>query len=527
MATPAKHALLSASAAHRWLKCTAAPTYEMQFPPKTSEYAEEGTLAHSICELYARKKFTVMSTRKFNSELKKLQEHPLYKPEMLTTAESYVLYLYGVCMRYEGMPHVNMEVRVDLSDYVPQGFGTCDCIIIGGDTLHITDYKHGQGVVVEAEGNPQMMLYALGALKRYTPVFGDKIKRVSMAIVQPRVTQDVKECEMTVDELLAWGENVVKPAAQKAFNGEGEFCAGAHCKFCRGRDVCPARAKLNTALEDFKDCITPDKAQNPLDPAARKVLGLPPVLTDAEVGDLLTRGANLVEWYEGLRSYALQAILDGKEIPGYKVVEGRSVRAFRDTDAALQKLMDSGFDKAVIYDYEPKTLAQLEKIVGAKRFAELLGDQIVKPKGKATLTDEKDPRARIAPPSWTLPGWCRMADVRDGPLYRKENLVLNVGGETVHIDCPERFAWLLDDKLGGDAADYFRDTVTNLCFDLDLCPGECDRTYGLQEHYQNVIRDALDVLADAQERELCHPWTSGRVSIKRYNEAVRMLQNEL
>lgn len=527
MATPAKHALLSASAAHRWLKCTAAPTYEMQFPPKTSEYAEEGTLAHSICELYARKKFTVMSTRKFNSELKKLQEHPLYKPEMLTTAESYVLYLYGVCMRYEGMPHVNMEVRVDLSDYVPQGFGTCDCIIIGGDTLHITDYKHGQGVVVEAEGNPQMMLYALGALKRYTPVFGDKIKQVSMAIVQPRVTQDVKECEMTVDELLAWGENVVKPAAQKAFNGEGEFCAGAHCKFCRGRDVCPARAKLNTALEDFKDCITPDKAQNPLDPAARKVLGLPPVLTDAEVGDLLTRGANLVEWYEGLRNYALQAILDGKEIPGYKVVEGRSVRAFRDTDAALQKLMDSGFDKAVIYDYEPKTLAQLEKIVGAKRFAELLGDQIVKPKGKATLTDEKDPRARIAPPSWTLPGWCRMADVRDGPLYRKENLVLNVGGETVHIDCPERFAWLLDDKLGGDAADYFRDTVTNLCFDLDLCPGECDRTYGLQEHYQNVIRDALDVLADAQERELCRPWTSGRVSIKRYNEAVRMLQNEL
>ena len=123
------------------------------------------------------------------------------------------------------------------------------------------------------------------------------------------------------------------------------------------------------------------------------MLGLPPVLTDAEVGDLLTRGANLVEWYEGLRSYALQAILDGKEIPGYKVVEGRSVRAFRDTDAALQKLMDSGFDKAIIYDYEPKTLAQLEKIVGAKRFAELLGDQIVKSKGKATLTDEKDPRA--------------------------------------------------------------------------------------------------------------------------------------
>jgi len=179
MATPAKHALLSASAAHRWLKCTAAPTYEMQFPPKTSEYAEEGTLAHSICELYARKKFTVMSTRKFNSELKKLQEHPLYKPEMLTTAESYVLYLYGVCMRYEGMPHVNMEVRVDLSDYVPQGFGTCDCIIIGGDTLHITDYKHGQGVVVEAEGNPALRagsaetVYACFRGQNQAGIYGD------------------------------------------------------------------------------------------------------------------------------------------------------------------------------------------------------------------------------------------------------------------------------------------------------------------------------------------------------------------
>ena len=120
-----------------------------------------------------------------------------------------------------------------------------------------------------------------------------------------------------------------------------------------------------------------------------------------------------------------------------------------------------------------------------------------------------------------------MADVREGPLYQKENLVLNVSDEAVHIDCPERFAWLLEDKLGGDAADYFRDTVTALCFDPDLCPGECDRTYELQRHYQTIIQDVLNVLTDAQERELCRPWTSGRVSIKRYNEAVRMLQNEL
>lgn len=397
MGTPEKHALLSASAAHRWMKCTAAPLYEEQFPAGTSEYAREGTLAHSICELLARKRFTPISTRKFNSDLKKLQADPLYKPEMMNTAETYVGFLVEVCQRYDGPPHINMEVKVDLSDYVPDGFGTCDCIIIGGSILHITDYKHGQGVVVDAKENPQMMLYALGALKRYLPIFGDTITDVSMAIVQPRITLEVKEWCISVKELLAWGENTVKPIAEKAFNGRGEFCAGEHCKFCRGRDVCPERAKMNTALEDFKDFVTPNKAANPLDPAARKILGLPPVLTDEEVGDLLTRGACLVEWYEDLKAYALQAILEGKQIPGYKVVEGRSTRAFRDTDAALEKLMQSGFDRAAVYDYKPKTLAQLEKLIGPKKFAELVGDQIVKPRGKPTLAEASDARIEYNP----------------------------------------------------------------------------------------------------------------------------------
>ena len=397
MATPDKHALLSASSAHRWLKCTAAPRYEAQFPAGTSEYAQAGTLAHSICELYARRKFTDLSTRKFNSELKKLQENPIYDPEMLETADFYVSYLCEVCMRYDTMPHVNMEVKVDLSDYVPDGFGTCDCIIIGGDTLHITDYKHGQGEIVEAKDNPQMKLYALGALKRYMPIFGDQIKRLSMAIVQPRVSHDVQECELTVEELRAWGENTVKPLAQEAYSGNGKFCAGSHCRFCRGRDVCPARAMRNTALEDFKDCVTPDKATNPLDPEARKVLGLPPVLTDAEIGDLLIRGAQLVDWYNDLKAYALKAILEGKTVPGFKVVEGRSSRAFRDTEKALETLMQNGYDKAVIYDYEPKSLAQLEKVVGAKQFAELLGDQIEKPRGKPTLAEDKDKRPAYSP----------------------------------------------------------------------------------------------------------------------------------
>lgn len=393
MATPSTHALLSASSAHRWLICTAAPRFEADFPSQTSKYAEEGTLAHSICELYARKKFTPVSTRKFNSELKKLQAHPLYDPEMLTTAEFYVAYLCEKCMSYENMPHVSFEVKVDLSGIIPNGFGTCDCCIIGGDTLHITDYKHGAGVPVETRNNPQMMLYAYGALKRYAMIYGDTIKRVSMAIVQPRISQDVREAEMPVDALVEWAESYVKPIAQKAYEGAGEFVPGDHCKFCRGKEQCPMRAKVNSALEDFKDCILPDKAQNPLDPAVRAMLGLPKVLTDAEVGDLLTRGKHLVEWYEDLQAYALRAILEGKVIPGYKVVEGRSSRAFRDADAALETLVASGIDKAIIYDYKPKTLAQLEKVVGAKKFAELVGDQIFKPEGKPTLTTEADSRA--------------------------------------------------------------------------------------------------------------------------------------
>ncbi len=397
MATPSNHALLSASASHRWLVCTAAPRYEMQFPAQTSKYAEEGTLAHSICELYARKKFTPMSTRKFNSELKKLQAHPLYDPEMLTTADFYVDYLREKYMGYEDAPHISFEVKIDLSDIIPDGYGTCDCCMIGGNTLHITDYKHGAGVPVDTEGNSQMMLYAYGALKRYAPIYGDAIKRVSMAIVQPRISQEVKEASISVDELKTWGLEYVKPIARKAYDGAGEFVAGDHCKFCRGREICPMRAKQNTALEDFKDCVTLDKAENPLDPAARKMLGLPDVLTDAEVGDLLTRGKHLVEWYEDLQAYALRAILDGKTVPGYKVVEGRSQRAFRDPDAAVQLLLDSGVDKAAIYDYKPKTLAQLEKVVGAKQFAELMGDQVYKPEGKPTLAPESDKRVPFSP----------------------------------------------------------------------------------------------------------------------------------
>lgn len=396
MPTPNAHALLSASSAHRWLKCTASPRYEENFPSGTSEYAEEGTLAHSICELFGRRRFAALSTRKFNSELKKLQAQPLFSEEMLRTAEAYVEYLTEKAMSYTRMPHVSFEVKVDLSDYIPEGFGTCDCAMIGDDTLHITDYKHGKGVVVDAKGNPQMRLYALGVLKLYAPIYGGAIKKVSMGICQPRLSDYPSEDLITVEELLAWGESI-KPIAQEAFNGPGTFCPGEHCRFCRGRAQCRARADQNSAFADFKDCVPIGKlppGQANLPAEARAVLGLPPVLTDAEIGELLVKAESLVQWYKDLQEYATESLLAGKPIPGWKVVAGKSNRAFTDVDAAVQKLIDAGYDEALIYDRKPKTLSELEKMLGKKIFSELLSECVTKPKGKPTLapiSDKRDP----------------------------------------------------------------------------------------------------------------------------------------
>lgn len=403
MPTPNNHALLSASSAHRWLACTAAPHFEENFPNGTSSYAEEGTLAHSICELYARKKFSVMTTmttRKFNAELKKLQAQPLYQDEMLKTAEAYVEYLTEKAMAYPSTPHVAMEVKVDLTDYIPEGFGTCDCIMVGGDTLHITDYKHGKGVPVDAVGNPQMRLYALGALKLYSAVYGDQIKRVSMGICQPRLSETASEDSLTAEELLAWGDSI-KPVAKEAYDGPGIFCPGDHCRFCKGKTQCRARAAHFAGFSDFvglelEGRMTEEKKA---ERECRAVFGaeLPPILSNAEVADLLVQAEGLAAWYKDLQEYATGALLAGDEIPGFKLVEGRSNRTFSNVDEAIQALIAAGYDEALIYDRKPKTLTELEKMLGKKDFASLLAPFVVKPQGKPTLAPASDKRAAFNP----------------------------------------------------------------------------------------------------------------------------------
>lgn len=395
---PEKHALLSASSAYRWLICTAAPRFEEGLPESTSTYAEEGSLAHAIAELKVLKKFTVMSSRSYTTRFNKLKKEPLYDPEMDKTTDLYMEHLLEQAMTYNSTPTVAAEVKVDFSEYVPEGFGTCDCVMIGGDTLCITDYKHGKGVPVSAEGNPQMRLYALGALKRYAPIFGDAIKKVRMNIDQPRLSSYSSDT-ITVEELRAWGDSI-KPTAQKAFSGLGEFIPGEHCRFCRGRAQCRARANINTALEDFKDCVPMGKATPEQLAQAEQdgQDGIPiQLLSDAEIGDLLIRGKDLVAWYKDLEEYATKALLDGKPIEGWKLVAGRSVRTFTDQDAAVQAVIDAGYDEALVYDRKPKTLSELEKLMGKKEFAEKIGGFVVKPLGKPTLALATDKREAYNP----------------------------------------------------------------------------------------------------------------------------------
>lgn len=388
MPTPEQHALLSASASSRWLVCTAAPRFEETLPESTSEYAEEGRLAHAFCELKVLKKFTTSVTpRTYTTRLNKLKKDERYNPEMDKTSDLFIEHLTELAMSYDAPPYVASEVRVEYSDYAPEGFGTCDCVMIGGDTLTIVDYKHGKGVPVSAENNSQMMLYALGALKKYVAIYGDSIKKVRMCIDQPRIQNELSMWETTVDGLIAWGEGI-KPLAERAFNGIGEFVPGEHCRFCRGKAICKARSAVHTAAEEFKDCV-PEGIAQPGDN----------ILTNAEIGDLLIRCADLVSWYKDLEEYALKTALSGEEIPGWKVVAGRSNRTFSDQDAAIKAVIDAGYDEALVYERKAKTLTELEKLMGKAEFAEKVGQYVIKPAGKPTLAVLSDKRPQYNPAS--------------------------------------------------------------------------------------------------------------------------------
>lgn len=372
---PTQHALLSASSAHRWLHCTGSPLLEKEFPDTTSVYAKEGTLAHELCELKLKKYTTVMPKGTYTRAHNKIMKSELWQNEMESTSETYLEYVKSIMLACEIAPVVLIEKRVDFSRYVPEGFGTADCLILAGDTLHVIDYKHGKGVVVDADHNPQMMLYALGAMSELSLLY--RFKFVHMTIVQPRVN-NISEFTMTAEELTEWGETVVKPKAEAAISGKGEFEAGDWCRFCRAKQQCKTRYESN-------DSLYPELSER----------HDPRLITLDELGEYLKRGKDMAAWLEDMKEYALSESLAGADVPGWKAVEGRGSRAFTDTDEAVDILIKNGIDESVLYERRVLTLAQMEKAVGKKAFGELVGDLVIKNPGKPTLVEESDKRPKI------------------------------------------------------------------------------------------------------------------------------------
>lgn len=363
------HAILSPSGASRWLACPPSARLEQEFPDSTSDFAREGTLAHEICELKVSHKFL---GKNVGAAMSRCKKNELYQKEMEGYTDQYVDFVSKFFMAFNSEPFIAVEQRLDISKYVPQCFGTGDCILIGGQILHIVDFKYGKGVPVFPEGNPQMMMYALGAYEKYKLLYD--IKRINMSIVQPRLGS-FETAGMDIEALLAWANDELRPKAQLAWDGKGDMCAGAHCRFCRAKAQCRTRAETNMAL----------------DGAARD----PKLLTPEEVGEYLTKSQDLVSWANDLKEYALSSCLAGKEIPGWKAVEGRSTRAWTNEDEAFEYAhKELRIPNTKLYEKRPLSVAKLEKVIGKDKF-EGMAAYITKPAGKPALAEENDKRPAI------------------------------------------------------------------------------------------------------------------------------------
>lgn len=375
----AKHALLSASGAHRWLECTPSAQLELQFPQSTSEYAEEGTAAHELCELTARYWLGEISEAEYENQRDELAKGKYYNAEMQECANDYAKFVAEKTAAARETcedAFTALEVRMDFSKYVKDGFGTGDCIIVSDNVLEIIDFKYGKGVRVEAAGNPQMKLYALGAYLEYNTLFD--IDSVRMTIFQPRLSGVQSSDEITVKELLEWAEKYVKPRAKLAYKGEGEFAPSEEvCKFCRAKAQCKARADKNLKLFD----------------EAPDVL----LLTPEDAGKILEQAGDIQSWQADLESLVSSTLLAGQPVEGWKMVEGRSNRRFADELKVVDAMKAAGYDESLLYERKLITLTQMEKDFGKKAVAETLGELIVKSQGKPTLAPAKDTRPEFRP----------------------------------------------------------------------------------------------------------------------------------
>lgn len=361
----ADHAVLSASAAKRWLSCPPAARLEETFPESTSDYADEGTYGHKLAELKLR---NYPSKKKREADLALCRQDRWWTQDLEEAVDRYVDRVKELINEAGKDSTVLLEQRLDFSRWVPEGFGTGDCVIISGDGVcRVIDLKMGRGVPVSAVDNPQMRLYALGAYAEYDQLYD--LKEICTVIIQPRLDSESTEI-LSISQLLEWGADVVKPVAAVAFRGEGRFQPGDHCRFCRAKAQCRARsdANLSLAKHDFKE---------------------PALLSTDEIAAVLAAVEGLVSWAGDVKEYALGAALSGTEFPGWKLVEGRSSRVIADTGAAAAALEMEGV-QGIYKEPALKPLTELEKLVGKNRLGELV--EIIKPPGKPVLVPVEDKR---------------------------------------------------------------------------------------------------------------------------------------
>ena len=363
---PNDHALLSASSSHRWLNCNPSARLEREFADRETTAAAEGTAAHALAE------------HKLKRRLKLRNERPVSvfdTEEMEICTDDYADFVMEQVTkerRRDPDTQVFIEQRLDFSCYVPEGFGTGDCLIVSKGRLHIIDLKYGMGLLVDSEENPQMKLYALAALTQYEEQY--QIKKVKLTIFQPR-RENVSTWETSVAKLKKWATKDLVPKAQRAFKGEGEYCPGEWCIFCKAAVKCRARAedKLRLAQSEFK---------------------MPPLLTDAEIEDVLAKLPDIKKWADEIQEYALAKALAGKEWAGFKLVEGRSVRKFTDERAVVKAANEAGYHD--IYKQTLISLTEMEKLMGKAEFSKVLGALVTKPQGKPTLVPDTDKRQAIS-----------------------------------------------------------------------------------------------------------------------------------
>lgn len=362
------HALLGASTSKRWLTCTPSARYEERFQETQSTYADEGSAAHALAEALLLDN---------QIKLQKAKKNEYYNQEMQEAVEMYIDIIkerYNEALSRSRDAKMFVEQRLNFSEWVPEGFGTGDVIIIADGILEVIDLKYGQGVPVQAKDNPQLKLYALGAIRAFDMLYDVSVIR--MTVIQPRL-DNITTYETWTESLLNWAEDYVKPRAQLAWDGAGDYVSGEHCRFCRGKAVCRARADHNLELAKYE--FVQACALDTLDIAA-----------------ILARMNQLIDWVADVSEYALERAIQGTCFPGYKLVEGRSNRKYADQEKVAQKLTTEGYEETRIF--KPRELlgiTEMEKLVGKKKFTVLLDALIIKPPGKPVLVPESDKRPEI------------------------------------------------------------------------------------------------------------------------------------